>query len=251
MDFIKDFKLVNSLAIKNTGKGLRKNWYIIFLGFIYWIISILVITLSGALLRGPFSILYGLVITLLISSLLSNYLAMLELTVLEIRINFDSFKDGFKYYLIKVYGIFFIMYLFNYLLDILGMVTRTNVSLLNSLIYIGFFILFNPLPEAIYLKNYQSMDTIKYSLGFMKDNWIDWLIPNVLVALVFYLIFGGFSKHFLLGVGSGGPIFIFRGLAKSLLSQVFIAFFMVYRGNLFKILSTSTRRNRKYKYDRD
>lgn len=251
MDFLEDLSLINRISFKKTFLGLKNNWPLVFVGFLYWILSFFAILLSGFLFRGPFSILRGIFTTLFISSLISNYLVMIQLTVLNRKMTLDNFKEGFKYYVWKIYGIFFIMYMVTYLLQILGMGLRTNLTMLLNLVYLSFFILFNALPEAIYLKNYIPMDTIRYSLEFMKENWIQWLLPNILISLIFYLIFGSLNNFIRSGLGSLDGAFVIEGLLRALIGQVFLGLFMIYRGNLFYILSNSTRRNRAYKYGRD
>lgn len=251
MNFFDDLKLVNKVSLKNTFSGLKRNWTIALVGFLYWILIFLAIGVSGLLLRGPFSILRGLFTTLFISSLISNYLVMLQLTVLNRKIGFNDFKEGFKFYVWKIYGIFFILYLVNYLLNILGRSLNTNIGLLSQLFSISLFILFNALPEAIYLKNYEPVDTIKFTLGFMKENWIQWAIPNILIVIVLYFVSKGLTGVLLGGFLNMNITSVLRSLLQALISQVFVAVFMIYRGNLFYILDNSTRRNRSYKYDRD
>ena len=239
MDFFEDLKLVTKISAKGSLKGFKKNWYIIFLGFIYAMISTTVLTTASFIFRGPFSILAGLIASLLVSSLISNYLYLLELIIYGRKIGIDNFKTGFTVYLNKVYGVMFIFYIIN---RILGMVGGGYIIFISNLII---FIVFNALPETIYLKGYDSMGTIEYSLEFMKENWSHWLIHNILFGLAIYFMLRNLS------FGGFGPIFTVGNIVSTLIKQTFIGLYMIYRGNLYKVLSSSTSRNRKYKYDRD
>ncbi len=50
-----------------------------------------------------------------------------------------------------------------------------------------------------------------------------------------------FTTHLSFGLSLG-----FKELVKYILGQVLFSFIMIYRGHLFKLLSTSTRRKRMY-----
>src|SRR5699024_7932270 len=95
-------------------------------------------------------------------------------------------------------------------------------------------------------KHYSSGESIKYAFGFMEENWLNWLLPNVIFHSILYiitntLILNVFTTHLSLGVK-----FTFEGIGLYILGQALFSFIMIYRGHLFKVLSTSTRRKRKY-----
>ena len=250
MSFFDDLKIVNGLAIKQTLLGFKRNWFISLVGIIYSILITVFLLVSRFVLRGPFSILAGILTTLVMSSLISNYFVLVQLTVLNREITFNDFKDGFKFYVWKIYGVFFILYLVSYLLDIFGGIFRVNTGLLTVIVNISFFVLFNALPEVIYLKDYIPMDTIKYTLGFMKDNWVQWAIPNLIIFSILYFASRGLTGFITNSILSANFTIGFKTFLRSILVQMFVSIFMIYRGNLFYILSNSTRRNRIYKFGR-
>lgn len=246
MDLIKDFLLVNKFTIKKSIKSFGKNWMLVFTGLVYTILNILLLIILNTFFRGPLYILVGFIMAIVSSSLISNYLYLLSNIISYDRITMGNFKEGFKYYLWKVYGVFFIAWIADYLLSMISGIAGANADLLNRVIKIVILIALNPLPETIYQKYYSSFESIQYAFNFMKENWFNWLLPNIILYLFLYLVTGRvmtdlFTTHLSFGLSLG-----FKELVKYILGQVLFSFIMIYRGHLFKLLSTSTRRKRMY-----
>ncbi|QQY80382.1 hypothetical protein EDD65_1233 [Keratinibaculum paraultunense] len=246
MNLIKDFLLVNKSTMKKSVKSFKKNWILVFTGLIYTILNILLLMVLNTFFRGPLYILVGFIMAIVSSSLISNYLYLLSNIINYDRITMENFKEGFKYYLWKIYGVFFIAWIVDYLLSMISGIVGASGYLLNSLIKIIILIALNPLPETIYQKYYSSFESIQYAFNFMKENWFNWLLPNIILYLFLYLITGKvitdlFTTHLSFGLSLS-----FKELLKYILGQVLFSFIMIYRGHLFKLLSTSTRRKRMY-----
>ena len=79
----------------------------------------------------------------------------------------------------------------------------------------------------------------------MKENWIEWLIPNVVLLGLLYLVTGNVLTS-LFSTGLSINVLSIRGIVLYLIGQVIFSFTMIYRGVLFDILSTSTRRKRMF-----
>lgn len=244
MDFLKDLKIVHWNTFKRSLNSFGKNWIIIFTGFIYTLLNVVIFTLINFLFTGVFSIIAGFLAAIVSSSLISNYLYLL-LNIIEYnKITLDNFKDGFKIYLTKVYGIFFIAWIISYLLSAVGNIISNYTTAFYSIIAILAYIIFNPLPEVVYQKHYSSYESIGYSFEFMKENWFNWLLPNLIFSLILYKLsgvisFDVFKTHIQYG-------FSLKGIGKYLLNQIVFSYIMIYRGHLFNILSNSTRRKRMY-----
>lgn len=246
MDLIKDFLLVNKSTLKKSIKSLGKNWMLVFTGLVYTVLNILLLIILNTFFRGPLYILVGFIMAIVSSSLISNYLYLLSNIISYDRITMGNFKEGFKYYLWKVYGVFFIAWIADYLLSMISGIAGANADLLNRVIKIVILVALNPLPETIYQKYYSSFESIQYAFNFMKENWFNWLLPNIILYLFLYLVTGRvmtdlFTTHLSFGLSLG-----FKELVKYILGQVLFSFIMIYRGHLFKLLSTSTRRKRMY-----
>ncbi|NLW22659.1 MAG: hypothetical protein GXY88_05330 [Tissierellia bacterium] len=246
MSLLEDIILVNKSVVKKSIKSFTKNWMIIFSGLVYLFLNIVIILIVNTLFRGVLSIIAGLIMAIASSSLISNYLYLLFNVINYDRITIENFKEGFKYFLWKVYGIFFIAWIGRYILSTLLQMVGSNGSGLNLIISIAVLIFLNPLPETVYLKYYSPFESIKYSIDFMKENWVNWLLPNIVFHLILYLI----TNNLLLNVFTTHIGFNFdfsiKGIAFYILGQAVFSFIMIYRGYLFKLLSTSTRRKRMY-----
>jgi len=229
---------------------MSKNWPIIFTGLFYSIATIILLMSLGA-----FWILGGLVWIIATSALISNYLYLLNTILNRGYFNFQDFKDGFKPYLRKVWSILFIGYVANLVLSLISPMIVSTIGPNAFAVIISFltFILFNPIPETTYQKYYGPWETVTYTIDFVKDNWIEWFVPNIVLLVVFYFITGGsisvfgiISNAFNYFLSFGAMITSFKGLIVYFLGQIWFAYFMIYRAYLFEALSTSNRRKRLF-----
>lgn len=248
MEFLEDMIYVNKGVLDKTIKSFTKNWMIIFTGLAYTIINMLVYNILGLLLAGPLSILSGIAFALVQSSIVSNYLYLLNNVVNYNRLTINNFKDGFTYYVRKIYGVLFVMYLGRLLLSTVTPILGQAGQVLNLLIFFGIPIILNALPETVYLKEYDAWESIVYAFGFLKENVINWVIPNLIFYGVIYFVSGQIlldinifntGLRFNLSTNIDAIVFYMVG-------QTIFSFMMIYRGHLYKILSTSTRRKRAF-----
>lgn len=244
MDIIKDLVLVNKESFSRTVKSLKNGWPLFFVGFVYIILNTALFTILSMLFIGPLSFFIGFIALIISSGFISNYLYLLFNLINYNRITLQNFKDGFGYFLRKIYGIYFIGWVLSVLLSFVTGVLGQGAIDINIIISASILIFLNALPETAYIKSYDSMGSITYSLDFMKENWFNWLIPNlVFMVIIYYLtgqIFGGlFKTHMSYGIFRNGSIYI-RGL----LGQIVFTIGMIYRGHLYKILSSGNRRKR-------
>ena len=160
MDILKDIYFVNLSTIKKAWKSFLKNWPIVFTGFLYSIINTLIFTLISFLLTGVLGILAGFVVAIVTSSLISNYLYLLSNIIEYDKFTLNDIKEGFRYFLWKVYGVFFIAWIFSFVLNsVVGMIS-SSASRISSIIGILILIIFNPLPEIIYQKSYSPWESL-------------------------------------------------------------------------------------------
>lgn len=246
MDILKDFFLINKQTINKTLSSLKNNWLIVFSGIAYIFLSTVVSMIVFSLFRGVLGLIGGIIIAVFSASLISNYLYLLYNVINYNRLKLQDFKDGFTFFLRKVYIIFFYGWIGSMLLSVFYRMLGSNSYILSMIVNISLLILLNPLPETLYLKVRDPMDSIMYSVDFMKENWINWLIPNVVFHGVLFYLTGSiitnlFTTHVSVGFGIG-----IGSIVKYLTAQILFSFIMIYRGHLFKLLSTSTRRKRMY-----
>ena len=245
-EILKDIMYINKASLNRTIKSFSKNWIIIFTGIIYTILNIAIYSLLSLLLTGFLSILSGIVIAIITAAFISNYLYLLFNIINYDRISVQAFKDGFKYFLWKIYGVLFIAYLGSYLLSILSNMLGNLSFIINMVIYLGILVFLNPLPETIYLKSYSSWESVQNAFEFMRENWFNWLLPNVIFFGALYLITGNILTNLFTTHLSFNMVFSFRNIVLYIIGQGLFSFTMIYRGHLYKLLSGSTRRKRMF-----
>lgn len=244
MDYIKDIIYVNKESFFKTIKSLKTSWPIIFAGFAYGALSIVIVAVLNLLLSGPLSLLSGIISILITSSLFSNYLYLLTNVLKYGRITFDDFKNGFTYYTRKIYSIIFVFYLARLILSLaVGMFGPGGGTIL-SLVSLAAVILLNALPETIYQKYYGPVDSISYAFSFISENALNWAVPNIILLGVLYpMVSSVFPIAFMITFRVVPGI---TQILAFLIGQLLLNFGMIYRGHLFSLLSTSTKRKREY-----
>lgn len=249
VSFLEDMIYVNKTVVEKAIRNFKKNWMIILTGVVYTAINLLALNLLGVIFTGPLSILSGIASALIRSVIASNYLYLMFNIVNYNRLTIDNFKYGFTYFLRKIYGVYFllymIMFIFSFLAPTLGSLGSFGLNLVLIISLLAMFIL-NALPETIYLKQYDAWESVTYAVNFLKDNFVIWIIPNLIFYLAIYLITGELLQEiFNVNLSfnfSLNPIYLIRYT----LGQAIFSFMMIYRGHLYKVLSTSTRRKRAF-----
>jgi len=103
--------------------------------------------------------------------------------------------------------------------------------------------LLNAVPEMIYQGRASGLELIGASYNFIVENWIEWLVPNLLLFVGGYL-FLDFFTSLLFGLPAFVQLFV-----SAFMLGLLLAYFMTFRGFLFSQLHGTTRRARIYRYD--
>ncbi len=241
MDILKDIIETNKSIVVKALKFTVHNWQIIFTGFVYSVVFLLLMRIASM-----FWIFGGIVISIAQAGIISNYLYLIENIIRYDKISLDDFKMGFKVYIWKIYGVLIVIWFANYGADIfLRPILNIRIGPVSLWAFLGFvaFIFLNVLPEVIYQKHYAVGESFNYSFDFIKENWIDWFIPNIIFAVILTVLVGGINPMNILTKGIN--IGILSGFSY-IVGQLLLSFIMIYRGLLFQILSGSSRRKRKF-----
>lgn len=240
MDILKDIYYTNKKIYLTAFNALIKNWPIIFTGLFYSLATMLLYMIAPA-----FGILGGLLTIIVTSALVSNYLYLLNKIIRSGRFSFHDFKDGFTIYLRKIWTIFFFGYVASlglsyFILPILPRGVYPFISIITVIVL-------NALPESIYQKYYDPWETITYAVEFIRDNLIEWGLPNIVLLGIMYVITGDILVNIFNYYISVITIFTSPvGILIYLVGQLWFSYMMIYRGFLFETLSTSTRRKRLF-----
>lgn len=184
------------------------------------------------------------------AALISNYLHLIDRILIRGTFDFDDFKAGFTVYLRKVYIVAFMVFVFNFGLGILARPLTFMHPLFGFLIPLAnllLIVLLNPLPEVLYQKFYSEWDSVVFSFRFIKTDWFNWLVPNLLFGAVIFAVYRVIALWLLPVVWQIplGGYYLYL-LVQSVILQAFVALMMIYRAFLFRELSTSSRRKREF-----
>ncbi|MBS4537964.1 hypothetical protein GOQ27_05795 [Clostridium sp. D2Q-11] len=250
MVILKDIFYLNKDTLKTTLDLLFKNWKIILMGFVYITINAILGIIINGLFIGVLRIIGGIILTLAMAAMTSNYLYLLQNIIRIERFTLQDVKDGFTALLRKVYGVLLIGWLASILYSmVLAPILGSIGSIIMMIVPVLVFVLLNPLPESIYLKYNDPWGTIVYAFEFIKENWLEWFVPNIVFLAALYFLSGRIILSlFMIRFSSTIDISVYS-IFIYVIGQVVFSFVMIYRGVLFDSLSTSTRRKRIYMRD--
>ncbi len=247
MPILNDIYYTNREVLKKTLKAMTVNWKIFLVGMVYFVFSLLIWQVAAKAW-----ILSGLIIAVFQSAVISDFLYLMEQIIKKGKFTMNDFKEGFKVYIWKAYSVLILFWFVRYGLSLfLGRVLSASIGGISLwlIIEIVIFMALNPLPEVMYQKYNQGFDMISGAFEFTKENWIEWFVPNVLIAIVLYWMFGLAMKPFYavsgIFISGAGTVML---IAVLITLPLVFSFFMIYRGFLFRILDRSTRRKRLYQY---
>jgi len=161
-------------------------------------------------------------------------LYLVEMIVRTSKVTLEDFRRSFGMYVWDVVAITFVFWVF-FRLATPAIARLPQGFLILLFAQIAVFVVFNAVPELIYLGHYASLALLSESYAFITANWIEWFPANLVAAGVLY------------GVASV-PV---SGVAAYLQTGVLgllVYFTMVMRGLLFIELHGSTQRSRAFKY---
>lgn len=223
-------RAVGQIYLQALGKTLRvtrtHGWLLVTL-FAYQALFF-----GASLLTAPLGIIGGFIMGLVMDALISSFLVMVETAIRGQRLTVDDFKQSFLRYFFDVMGVLFVVWIVSMVVGF------AREAWLGVAVYAAMLILFNPLPELIYLAHSGTSDLFAKAYSFIRDSWIEWFIPNLLVVGALYWIYQ-----------QPWPL---PGLTETLAKAVYFAFavyvMMIFRGFLFQALHRSSRRQRLFQY---
>jgi hypothetical protein len=224
-------------ALAKSWDCVRKNWVVSFAPVIYGII----LTVTGIVV-GPLGMIGGLVYSLVSSACASSGLFLVKNLVESGKTDSNDFLNGFMAYLGDLLMFFFILWLPMWAAAN-GLAGVPNGGLIYLLLRLGLFLVLNAVPEMIYQGRVSGLELIGASYSFIVENWIEWLVPNLILFAAGYL-FLDFFDSLLFGL----PAFV-QLFASAFMIGLLLAYFMTFRGFLFSQLHGTTRRTRIYRYD--
>jgi hypothetical protein len=212
-----------------AGKLAARNWPVLGTVFVYS--AIMTATVQLAVLLG---FLGGFLIGLVWAACVGSFLYLVEMIVRTNKVTLADFRQSFTAYIWDVVGIMFVFWVF-FALGTPVILQLPQGFLVLLFIQIALVVLFNAVPELIYLGRYSSLALLQESYNFIAANWIEWFPANLMAAAALYWVWT-------LPL-AGAAVYLQRALVGLL-----VYFVMVMRGLLFIELHGSTHRSRVFKY---
>jgi len=196
---------------------------------------------AAAMIALPLGILGGFLLGLVSQACISSGLYLVKNMIDSGKTDFNDFARGFTVYLWDLITISFILWI---PMRLAGMALGTvpNGPIIYFCIQIALYILLNPVPELIYQSRTSGLELLGASYNFIVENWIEWLIPNILLAIGGYALLRLFES-LLFGLPAFVQLFL-----DSFGLGLFLTYMMTFRGFLFAELHGTTRRSRIYRY---
>lgn len=196
---------------------------------------------AAAMIALPLGILGGFLLGLVSQACISSGLYLVKNIIDSGKTDFNDFARGFTVYLWDLITISFILWIPMRLAG-MALATVPNGPIIYFCIQIALYILLNPVPELIYQSRTSGLELLGASYNFIVENWIEWLIPNILLAIGGYALLRLFESLFF-----GLPAFV-QLFLDSFGLGLFLTYMMTFRGFLFAELHGTTRRSRIYRY---
>ena len=225
-----------AVALKRSWECARKNWVVSFAPVAYGVILAIIVSIVA-----PLGMIGGLLFSLASQACVSSGLFLVKNMVDSNKADFNDFLNGFTVYLWELLGIAFILWIPLRLLA-MALATAPNGDLIYFLIKLALYILLNPVPEFIYQSRASGIELIGSSYNFIVENWIEWLIPNILLLAVGYVLLG-LIEPLIFALPGFVALFLYAFIV-----GLGLTYFMIFRGFLFAQLHGTTRRSRLYRY---
>ena len=217
-------------VVTQAGALAWRNWLV--LGSVFAYSAIIFVTAS---LAGLFGIAGGLLVSVVSSACFGSFLYLVEMIVQTTRATWEDFRRSFFVYVWDVVGVSFVLWVFWQLAGpVLATLPQGRVIAL--CLKILMVVLFNAVPELIYLGHFTVLALLSESYQFITENWIEWFPPNIAV-IGFVLVLWELPLSGLVG-----------SALQTAAIALFVYFAMVMRGLLFLELSGSTRRARAFRH---
>jgi len=206
-----------------------RNWPVLGTVFVYTTVMGASLVVAGAL-----GILGGILLSLVWAACVGSFLYLVEMMIRTGRVSLADFRRSMGAYLWDVVGVTFILWVVFVVLTPILLAFPQGPAIILGLNLIV-FVLFNAVPELIYLGHCSSLELLGESYTFITENWVEWFPANIAASL-------------LLGLVSVVPLTGVAAVAQTAVAALLLYFVMVMRGLLFLELHGSTRRGRAFRH---
>jgi hypothetical protein len=245
------FRLYGQCAAQAVTHALRA-WPVVF-SFIFYA----VVMLTGARFLAPLGIVGRFLLGFLFAACVSSYLHLLARAVEGGKIKFIDFKESFGSRFWDVISVLFAFWIIDFAVGILVGGMGDKGILIRAMIGLTMTVFFNPVPELLYQGSSRSFSLLRDAARFISAHGPEWLFPNLLFAVALLaptnLLQGSAMGERILRMQS---VFSVEGIAQIITSiplwlaplvLLFIQWAMVFRGLLFREISSGSARQRAFR----
>lgn len=232
MDILNDFIYIQKKALRNTFKNPR---YIVLCAVIL-AMGIIATNIISNILFGVLKLngyISGLLVYIFKVCILGFIMSILYTGVKDTGSSIVFQDYDFKPFAIKIIQVGFVIYIAQIILSPIAMNFYFIVTIIAMIVL-------NALPETIYLEDYDGYNSIKASVEFLKDNALNWGLPNIIIMALIYASIDGVSLF------TGLYFSDLKSVIKSVVVILIMGIYLMYRGMLFEILNGSSRRKREF-----
>ncbi len=241
-------------ALGEAWRGLILNWRCLLLHLLFliafWLLAPVAMLFGG--MAGGFIL--GLILALLFAAYLSTVAAAVQREKVDFGEAWGRAVELFS----PVINVLFILFILNL---VAGMALNTPDKLwLRQSLNLLVTVLFNPLPEIIYSSRGSGTAAFAESFEFIKENFIEWFIPFLVLlsplllqdpagfksVLIFVMTTSPINILQIFFLTFSGPAFFSFGIGMLLILPA-LYFIFIFRGVLYKELAGTTRRSRIYR----
>ena len=254
-------------VLQATWRSLMRSWVMVAA-----LVGFALLFVGAARIVGPLGMIGGVLLGLVNALLVGATLRLIEQSLSAVRtIQITDVTESFGHYFWDVIGVGFVLWLPMMALD-MGTQANPYGGFLSSAVMLLLFLLLNAAPEVIYQIRHDSpLDVFKASYEFVLEHWIEWFLPFAILALPIAVSPSGIQEFFNLstGIGRGAGLNFFQlillpftliggwmsyvGLDPDaqwifllLLTPLVATTALLFRGHLFALLRSSTRRQRMF-----
>jgi hypothetical protein len=220
-------------CVRRAAQAVRKSPWTLLLPMFYWALGEL-----AQRLLGPLGMVGGFLLVIVSQLMASSFLYFVGQSVVGSPSRVAELKQSFLAYFWPVVSFGFVTWMATMGLSLVLAGNPQGEKIQLGIVLVA-AVLLNAVPEVIYQKaEVNGLGIVMESVRFIQRHWIEWFIPNLVLAAAFYFTLMGVARL---------PYSLL--LAPPLLGAIVYVAATV-RGNLFHVLDTTSPYQLRMRYGR-
>jgi len=210
------------------------------------VVYALVVTVAAGLLE-PLGMVGGLILGMVMAACFSSYIQLISQAVMGSRVKLSDFAGSFRPRFWDVVSVLFAFWVIDFVVQqVLVRAAGDRAPVVAALVGLAMSVFFNPVPELLYQGQSRSFYLLAEAARFISKFGLEWLVPNVLFAVVLLAPLGllhapagqvVLAVSSILAPNSEGrglfAVFNQASLGLKLPMLMFVHWVMIFRGLLF------------------